>query len=193
MAEGRETYTLHLAATRAGWYTLAWPKWHNLPAHWTFTLFDHETGETIDLRSAPAYRFAVQATAAAGKNPAFSLHAALSAGEASRFTLRVTDTTRFDPDEASPAAVPTLLKLNPNYPNPFNPVTTIRYGVPEQTFVRLVVFDILGREVATLVSRTQAAGWHHVTWDAADRPSGVYLYRLEVGTQVRTRKMLLLK
>ncbi len=78
-----------------------------------------------------------------------------------------------------PAELPTELTLDQNYPNPFNPTTIIRYGMPETGPVRIVVYDLLGRHVATLVERTVEAGWHQVTWDASAHGSGVYLYSVE--------------
>jgi len=89
---------------------------------------------------------------------------------------------------------PTIYKLHQNYPNPFNPTTTIAYSIPEGTaFVSLKVFDILGRHVATLVNERKAAGAYQVSFDASHLASGVYLYRIQAGSYVATRKMLLVK
>jgi hypothetical protein len=83
--------------------------------------------------------------------------------------------------------------LYPNYPDPFNPATTIRYALPEAGAVRLVVYNALGQEVAHLVEGLVAAGTHEVVFDGQGLPSGVYLYRLEAGTFVQTRRMTLVK
>lgn len=83
--------------------------------------------------------------------------------------------------------------LHPNFPNPFNPVTLIQYEVPATAHVRIRVFDLLGRLVATLVDRPVSAGLHRTPFDAANLPSGVYVYRMEAGAFVRTRQMILLK
>jgi len=83
--------------------------------------------------------------------------------------------------------------LYPNYPNPFNPTTTIRYDVKETGLVSLKVFDLLGREVATLVHGEIPAGSYSIEWDAGDLPSGLYLCRMEAERFVETRKMVLLK
>ncbi|MBX2992038.1 MAG: T9SS type A sorting domain-containing protein [Bacteroidetes bacterium] len=82
-----------------------------------------------------------------------------------------------------------------NYPNPFNPTTTIRYAIPGGTHGRasLRVYDLLGREVATLVNEVKAPGSHQVTWDATGLASGIYLYRLRAGGFAQTRKILLAK
>jgi hypothetical protein len=83
--------------------------------------------------------------------------------------------------------------LAQNYPNPFNPQTEIAYTLPRNQAVSLKVFDLLGREVTTLFSGTQTAGEHRASFNGRDLPSGVYVYRLEVGEISQTRKMLLLK
>ena len=91
------------------------------------------------------------------------------------------------------AEIPGEFALQGNYPNPFNPETTIRFGMPESGAVRLEVYDVLGRRVALLVDRRLAAGWHEATFEAAGLPSGVYLYQLEAAGRVLTRTMLLMK
>ena len=84
-------------------------------------------------------------------------------------------------------------RLYQNYPNPFNPTTTIVYEVPSLSHVNLRVFDVLGREVATLVDATEPAGLHQVEFDGSRLSSGVYYYRLESGTTVQTKKLILVK
>jgi len=89
--------------------------------------------------------------------------------------------------------VPNTLTLKGNYPNPFNPTTTISYAVPETRHVRLGVYNLLGQEVAELVNEKVSAGHHRVTFDASSLTSGVYIYRLQTNTQTRTGKMMLMK
>jgi hypothetical protein len=91
------------------------------------------------------------------------------------------------------SAVPDGFNLEQNYPNPFNPVTIINYQLAANNFVTLKVYSALGEEVATLVNEEKPAGNYQLTWNAADKPSGVYFYRLRAGSFVRTRKMILLK
>jgi hypothetical protein len=89
--------------------------------------------------------------------------------------------------------IPDRIKMHNNYPNPFNPTTIIRYDLSKNDFVKLVVFDILGREVASLVNEKQSAGVYEVNWDASVYPSGVYFYRLVTDGFTDTKKMILLK
>ncbi|MBP9211505.1 MAG: T9SS type A sorting domain-containing protein [Bacteroidetes bacterium] len=89
--------------------------------------------------------------------------------------------------------VPTEFSLGQNYPNPFNPSTTIQFQLPARSHVTLKVYDLLGKEVATLVQSEQAPGIHTVRFDAVRFASGVYYYRLTAGTFVQVKKMLVQK
>lgn len=89
--------------------------------------------------------------------------------------------------------IPTKFSLQQNYPNPFNPSTTISFAVPSRSLVSLKVFDILGREVSTIVSGELQAGSYTRQWNAANMASGVYFYRLQAGSFTETKKLLLLK
>ncbi len=94
---------------------------------------------------------------------------------------------------AERANVPKEYALRQNYPNPFNPSTTIRYSLARQSHVELTVFDMLGREVSTLVSAEQSAGEYHVQIDGSTIPSGVYIYTMKAGDFRESKKFLLLK
>ncbi len=89
--------------------------------------------------------------------------------------------------------VPRTFLLEQNYPNPFNPSTTIRYQLPVASEVKLEVYDVLGKKVATLVNERQAAGYYQYVWNANGLSSGVYLYRLQAGRFIETKKMMLVK
>jgi len=93
----------------------------------------------------------------------------------------------------SEGGVPTEFALQQNYPNPFNPSTAISYALPQRSHVRLTVFNTLGQQVATLVNGEMEAGNHNVTFDAAELASGVYLYLLQAGEFVETKKLILMK
>jgi hypothetical protein len=91
------------------------------------------------------------------------------------------------------ASVPTSFALHQNYPNPFNPTTVIPYDLASSSRVRISVYDVTGRPVASLLDAQQNAGRHQVAFNAAGLPSGVYMVRLEAGGQVMVRKLTLLK
>ena len=89
--------------------------------------------------------------------------------------------------------VPLEYSLEQNYPNPFNPITTIEYSIPQNSYVTLKVFNVLGKEVATLVNGQNEAGKHTINFDASALNSGVYFYRIDAGNFVETKKMILLQ
>jgi hypothetical protein len=89
--------------------------------------------------------------------------------------------------------LPSEITLEQNFPNPFNPSTTIRYALPEAGFVRLEVFTVAGQRVAVLAEGERSAGWHSATFDGSGLASGVYIYRLQAGGFVQTRKLMLVK
>ncbi len=95
-------------------------------------------------------------------------------------------------DVQVPKKIPKSFGLFQNYPNPFNPGTTIKYELPRTSHVTLTVYDLLGKEVATLVNAVQEPGYKSVEWNAVGVASGVYFYRLRAGEFVQTRKLLLL-
>lgn len=92
-----------------------------------------------------------------------------------------------------PTDLPTQFDLLPNFPNPFNPSTTVRYALPRQSKVTLKVFDVLGKEVATLVDEVQEPGYKEMKWEASNLPSGVYYYRLRAGEFIATKQMMLIR
>jgi hypothetical protein len=95
-------------------------------------------------------------------------------------------------EQLSPTAPKTFL-LEQNYPNPFNPSTTIRYQLPVASEVKLEVYDVLGKKIATVVNERQSAGSYQVVWNASGLSSGTYFYRLQAGTFVETKKMIMVK
>ena len=95
--------------------------------------------------------------------------------------------------EETPATVVTKYTLMQNYPNPFNPVTNISFALPEKANVKLTVYNILGKEIATLINGNLSAGEHTVSFDASNLSSGVYFYRIQAGNFTSTRKMTYLR
>ncbi|MEX2603802.1 MAG: T9SS type A sorting domain-containing protein [Gracilimonas sp.] len=89
--------------------------------------------------------------------------------------------------------IPLRFSLTQNYPNPFNPTTIIMYGLPSSSLVELEVFNIAGQKVSTLVNERKSTGWYEVTFDASNLSSGIYIYRLQAGDFVETKKLTLIK
>ena len=118
--------------------------------------------------------------------PGFGVFAALANGTVVQFgTLTGV--------ENSKNSIPTSFNLNQNYPNPFNPSTKITYSIPKSSYVSLKIYNVLGQEVAALVNQQQNAGSYAVNFDASSLSSGIYLYRIQAGSFVSTKKMTLLK
>lgn len=96
-------------------------------------------------------------------------------------------------DSRSTDNMPVRFELVGNYPNPFNPTTTIQFGIPEDQHVSIRVYNLIGNEVATLVNQPMNQGYHEVQFNANELSSGVYIYRMQAGGTVQTRKMVLVK
>ena len=95
-------------------------------------------------------------------------------------------------------AIPDEFAIHQNYPNPFNPVTTLRYDLPEQAHVYIIIYDMLGRKIKTLINEQQDPGYKSLIWNATndyEKPvsAGIYLYQIQAGEYISTRKMVLLK
>jgi hypothetical protein len=108
------------------------------------------------------------------------------------WTTQITDTIAVtDNDEENRPAY--SFQLNQNYPNPFNPNTTIGYEIPEDCFVELKVYNVLGKEIKTLLSEFKRAGSYELNFESGNLTSGIYLYKLKAGNYSQIRKMILLK
>jgi hypothetical protein len=114
----------------------------------------------------------------------------------SRSFIEYVLTNKFDevmPVDEQVDQIPTAYQLYQNYPNPFNPSTTISYSIPEDGFVKLAVYNMLGEEVTTIVNTTQKAGRFEVNFNASQLSSGVYVYRIEAANFTASRKLILMK
>ena len=89
--------------------------------------------------------------------------------------------------------IPEVYGLEQNYPNPFNPNTSIQFRIPENSFVSLKIYDMLGKEVGTLLNEEKDVGMYKVNFDASNLSSGIYFYSLKAGNFVQTKKMILMK
>ena len=89
--------------------------------------------------------------------------------------------------------VPEKFSIHSIYPNPFNPVTSITYGLPEHINVQIIVYDLSGKQVETLTNQLQRPGYHSLNWTAYNLPNGVYIIRMESGDFTQTQKVMLVK
>ncbi len=178
---------IHIRSTYSGVHDI---RFSNvvLPDDWTLALVDTKTGEEIDVEGIASFEHRAtmqKAIVDVARQPEITTQSAAEP----RFMLRI---------ERGPTSIerdtPIEFALGQNYPNPFNPSTTIKYALPEIATVRLDVYDMLGRRVATLVNNdAHAAGYHTVIFDASRLASGVYIYRLQAGSTTITRKLTLIK
>ncbi len=167
------TIPLQLSGSHtSGAFGLNW-ELEAIPTEWILTLRDEMTGEQVRLNETHTYAFTVAAT-----------------DTGSRFTLIIdpANTTGVEVPES-----PRMIHLEPNHPNPFNPTTVIGFQLTMVGKTRLAVYDLLGREVAVLVDTVMPAGAHRVTFDAGGLASGMYIYRLQTGGTILSRKMTLVK
>ena len=194
---------LYIETTKTGSFTLK-ATHLNLPISLeNLVLYDREQGVEIPLNEDMEYQFEMNRAKKANLNSSDTLSCNLSgndlamAGSPNKAKASEVGTTRFVIRLASLIdtnnEIPVSLRLNQNYPNPFNPTTQITYQLPRQSDVRLEVFDMNGRQVATLVNQNMSAGTHSVNFDASDLSSGIYMYRLQAGSTVLTRKLTLVK
>ena len=105
--------------------------------------------------------------------------------------INLSNTT--DVDNSPETYLPGSFGIFQNYPNPFNAMTVIRYSLPEPSDVAIEIYDLLGRKVETLVEGRQPAGYHQIVWDAEDKSTGMYFYRIQAGEYSETKKMVLLR
>ena len=187
-------FPLTFEASESGTFKLSVKKFDGIPADWKISLLDEISLKEYELDSNWNLEFEHMNTQENKTDEGNKLNTR-EEGEVQelepfhRFMLSIT------PPEAQEASdlIPEVVSLNQNYPNPFNPVTTISFYLPEPVPVKLSVFNVVGQPVAVLTEGTLGAGDHEFEWDASGLPSGMYIYQLEVGTKVMTRKMTLVK
>jgi len=193
----------HDAVNLSGKFTLRWPELANIPDDWALELEYLKNGEVIDLHKSRVFEFtsnATKATSQSGKLqkgpvtiPGGNGIETMQLANEATFRLTVTPSVLVDVDDSNGADIPNQFQLAQNFPNPFNPSTQIQFDLPQQADVTLTVYDVTGREVATLVNQPMAAGKHQVTFSAEGLSSGVYIYRLDTAELSITKKMTVIK
>ncbi len=156
-----------------GEVNLSWPWFAEVAPHGYAFELQHNTGEgtPIDMGDQSSYSFTID-------------------DDEESFTVTVSNSTT---DVAEESGLPSEFSLQPAYPNPFNPSTTIAYELPRNSRVELVVHDVMGRRVAELFTGARQAGRHQATWQAADHASGIYFVTLQADGFHATQKLMLLK
>jgi general stress protein CsbA len=176
---------LKMISTEEGEFTLSVQQWEDIPTGWVIVLEDMETDRVYELTSDWDVDFDYF-----NENTSSTQELSFPSTE-DRFRIKVIPESLVATEGVED--IPTDIELYQNYPNPFNPTTNISFYLLETSEVKLSVFNIVGQPVATLVQTTLSQGEHSVEWDATDMPSGMYIYQLEVGNKVMTRKMTLVK
>jgi hypothetical protein len=177
---------------RQGWFTFKWNKVKNADQYsiqtsedQTFAsifIADSSFSDTVKIlwtfSEGQIYYWRVKAKNIAGYGPW---------SEVSNFIASVTGVN----DEEK--GIPTEYSLSQNYPNPFNPSTKIEFALPQSGLTKITIYNILGGEVQTLINKVLEAGYHEINFDASNLTNGVYLYRIQTGNFIKTKKLILLK
>ncbi len=163
---------------------------NKLPEKWTIELLNSVTDERFDLTQEEVSLSISETNAKPSSEPT---ELKIKSSSISPIWKVVINTAGIATSADEEIGLPDKFSLSQNYPNPFNPSTTIKYDLPEASVVKLTVFDILGRKVATLANERKEAGYHQVVFDARALASGVYLYRLEAGNNIFIKKLTLIK
>ena len=185
---------LHFAANGREALSFGWEDLSDIPDNWSVFLTDTKLNKEVNLRSVADYPFTVlpdedeQSLNEKSEGPILNTEPSVS--DEPRFILTVNPGNRGQTDGPD---IPESVKLNPNYPNPFNPATTISFELKEDSEVLLSIWNIVGQRVVTLVDGMKEAGEHTATWNASEMPRGIYIAQLEVGGEVFIRKMTLIK
>lgn len=163
---------------------------NKLPENWTIELVNTVTDEQFDLTQEEVSLSISETNAKPSFEPKQLRTKSSTVKPIWKVVINTTGIATSTEDEVG---LPDKFSLSQNYPNPFNPSTTINYDLPKASVVKLTVFDILGRKVATLANERKEAGYHQVVFDARALASGVYLYRLEAGNNIFIKKLTLIK
>jgi len=179
-----------------GEYTISWPDFGNIPDSWTLILEDNKTDKKVNLRKNTFYSFNLSQSKdkAPVANTIKNFH--LVQKPQAQAKAKNSSETRFaltikPGDDA--ASVPDEYSLGINYPNPFSKQTTIKYNTPVEDKVEILIYDVLGRKVKTILDKRQPAAFHETTWTPTDLASGVYICVMRAGDKQFTKKMTFIK
>lgn len=189
---GIHNFDITFLSSQSGLYTLSVQDWENIPGDWIIVVKDRLEERSYILDENWEIEFEYVSMFSNEVEAEFVPFGFKKDFEpVKRFELHLMSKQKYYEEEN--IEQPQKLDLHQNYPNPFNPVTTISFFLPEESEVKLSVFNIVGQPVATLIEGGLSSGEHTIDWDASEMPSGMYIYQLEVGTRIMTRKMTLIK
>ncbi|MGN8226019.1 lamin tail domain-containing protein [Gracilimonas sp. BCB1] len=182
---------LQFSTSASGKLTLSVNEWTAIPTDWEIKLEDKAAEKEYVLREGFSITFDHTVLTEEDKS---EKEASLdNYSEKDRFVIHIQPPGQIAEETEGDDTLPREVELHQNFPNPFNPATIISFYLPEAEEVRLSIFNIVGQPVAVIAEGTMSAGEHQFEWDATDKPSGMYIYQLEVGKSVMTRKMTLVK
>ena len=185
-------FPLAFETSESGTFKLSVQKFDGIPGDWIITLVDEISEKEYEMNSNWQFEFEYfkpEENETEG-NEVLNTEVETEPIETEhRFMLVITPPNA----QVNQSLIPEEVSLHQNFPNPFNPATTISFYLPESVPVKLSVFNVVGQPVAVLTEGTLSPGDHEFEWDATGLPSGMYIYQLEVGTKVMTRKMTLVK
>lgn len=180
---------LNFASSKDGEFELKVKEWIDIPEGWVIKIKDLKEDRSYELNESWSFKFDYFNSANLDDNREQNEIRFPTIED--RFVLRVIPESQLINEIED--ELPKSVELHQNYPNPFNPSTTLSFYMPEEGEIKLSIFNIVGQPVAVLLEGTRAQGEHSLEWDASDMPSGIYIYQLEVGTKIMTRKMTLVK
>lgn len=184
---------VHFGSSEGGKITFSVTGWDQIPSDWSISLLDRNREKEYNLGRDFSVTIEHIFPEKINDDPEESMFSENQNRDSDRFAIKINPAKTTVRNEESSNDKPRQVELHQNYPNPFNPVTTISFYLPKSEEVRLSVFNIVGQPVAVIVDGTLSAGQQQFEWDATDKPSGMYIYQLEVGNTVMTRKMTLVK
>ena len=166
-----------------------------LPEHITILITNNISGEILNVADVNEITFS---TVEKGSFPFLGNEGVSSYPQlgSSHFTINIIYNELIINEQEN--LIPIQYALHQNYPNPFNPITTISYDIPKHSYVSIIIYDMMGREITRLVEQNQSSGFKSVLWNATDKygkkvSAGLYLYKIQTGEYIDTKKMILLK
>ncbi len=182
---------IRFESSESGIFSFSIKEWEGIPSDWTVKMVDDQTEKEFML--GPSWSFDFEQLSNEREEELEGERLISDELKEEEYEVRFRLVLLPPGVEETESFIPEDISLHQNYPNPFNPKTIISFTLPESMPVKLSIFNVVGQPVAVLSEGTLSEGDHEFEWDATGLPSGMYIYQLEVGTKVMTRKMTLVK